>query len=389
MLCRDGRASEKWTVAAGAAQKNGKHIMLKLPTGLTIRDVQARAVLAPLKTPMVTAAGSFPKAPLVLIDLNTEDGIIGRAYLVAKSPVALKALETLVRDLGATLVGQKVVPGERHAELSARFTLMGGTRGLPGMAISGLDLALWDALAIAAELPLATLLGGRPRPLRAYNSLGMLRASAAAEEAIKSFRAGFSAVKLKVGWPTFAEDLVAVRAFREAAPTLELMLDFNQSLTVAEALRRGHALESEGLAWIEEPIRCDDFVGCAEIAAALKTPIQIGENFSGIFDMENALRAGASDYVMTDLQQIGGVTGWLRAAALAQAANKEFSSHSFPEACAHLLTVTPTCHWLEFLDVASTLLAEPLEAVKGTVTARDRPGVGLLWDEAAVAKARV
>jgi mandelate racemase len=325
----------------------------------------------------------------VLIDLNTEDGIVGRAYLVAKSPVALKTLETLVRDLGATLVGQKVAPGDRHAEMSGRFTLMGGTRGLAGMAISGLDLALWDALAIAADLPLATLLGGRPRPLRAYNSLGMLRASAAEEEAVKSVAAGFSAAKLKVGWPTVTEDLAAVRAFRAAAPAMELMVDFNQSLTVAEALRRGHALEGEGLAWIEEPIRCDDFAGCAEIAANLKTPIQIGENFAGIFDMENALRAGASDYVMTDLQQIGGVTGWLRAAALAQAANKEFSSHSFPETCAHLLTVTPTCHWLEFLDVAGAMLAEPLEAIKGTVAARDRPGVGLVWDEAAVAKARV
>jgi mandelate racemase len=217
----------------------------------------------------------------------------------------------------------------------------------------------------------------------------MIRASAAAEEADKSLAASFTAIKFKIGWPTFAEDLAAVRAFREAAPEAELMVDFNQSLTIAEALRRGHGLEDEGLAWIEEPIRCDDFVGFAQIAADLKTPLQIGENFSGIFDMERALRAGASDYVMCDVQMIGGVTGWLRAAALAQVASKNFSSHCFVEASAHLLTVTPTRHWLEFLDVASGVLVDPLEVVKGTVAAPDRPGVGLVWDEAAVAKARV
>ncbi|CAD6533720.1 Mandelate racemase [Paraburkholderia hiiakae] len=363
--------------------------MFNLPTGLTVREVQARAVLAPLKTPLVTPAGSFPKAPLVLIDLHTEEGITGRAYLMANSPVALKAMETLVLDLGATLVGQKVVPVERHEEMRSRFTLIGGSHGLANTAISGLDVALWDALAIAANLPLATLIGGRPQPLKAYNSLGMIRASGAAEEAEKSLSAGFNAIKFKIGWPTFAEDLAAVRAFREAAPDVELMVDYNQSLTTAEALRRGHALESEGLAWIEEPIRCDDFAGFARIAAELKTPLQIGENFSGVFDMERALRADASDYVMCDVQMIGGVTGWLRAAALAQVTSKNFSSHCFVEASAHLLTVTPTRHWLEFLDVAGGILAEPPKVVNGTVTAPDCPGVGLVWDEAAVAKARV
>jgi mandelate racemase len=91
---------------------------------------------------------------------------------------------------------------------------------------------------------------------------------------------------------------------------------------------------------------------------------------------------------MTELQQIGGVTGWLRAATLAQVAGKEFSSHSFPEMCAHLLTVTPTCHWLEFLDVAGGVLKEPMGVIKGTVGARNVPGIGLEWDEVAIAKAR-
>jgi mandelate racemase len=162
------------------------------------------------------------------------------------------------------------------------------------------------------------------------------------------------------------------------------MVDFNQSLTVAEALRRGRALDGEGLAWIEEPVRADDHRGSAAVAEALATPVQIGENFSGPFDMAEALRLGAADLVMPDVQQIGGVTGWLRAAALAQAAGVPCSSHLFIEASAHLLAVTPTCHWIEYLDVATPVLAEPIRPVDGMLTATTRPGFGLAWDEAAV-----
>ena len=138
------------------------------------------------------------------------------------------------------------------------------------------------------------------------------------------------------------------------------------------------------MAWIEEPVRGEDFRGAAEVAAALATPIQIGENFSGPFEMEEALRAKAADLVMPDVQQIGGVTGWLRAAALAHTAGVPCSSHLFIEASAHLLAVTPTCHWIEYLDVAAPVLAEPLRPVDGTLRAPSRPGLGLAWDEAAV-----
>ena len=138
------------------------------------------------------------------------------------------------------------------------------------------------------------------------------------------------------------------------------------------------------MAWIEEPVRADDHRGTADVAAALATPVQIGENFSGPFEMAEALRLRAADLVMPDVQQIGGVTGWLRAAALAQAAGVPCSSHLFIETSAHLLAVTPTCHWIEYLDVAAPVLAEPLRPVDGTLAAPSRPGLGLAWDEAAV-----
>src|SRR2546426_11337371 len=122
---------------------------------------------------------------------------------------------------------------------------------------------------------------------------------------------------------------------------------------------------SEDIYWLEEPIRHDDYVGAASLARALKTPIQIGENFSQPAAMAAALAAGAADYVMPDLERIGGVTGWLTAAALAHAHGKEMSSHLFPEVSAHLLAATPTAQWLEWVDWAETILESPLKIVDG------------------------
>lgn len=359
-------------------------------TVLTISDIRTTPVVAPLKYPVTTASGTLGEAPLLLIDLLTKAGIVGRAYLLAYQRLALKPLDELVKALAATIVGEAVVPAELEPKLRQRFTLLGGARGLAGIAVSGLDMALWDALAQTRDVPLVELLGGRARPIRAYNSLGMVSEKNAAEVAARSFNDGFRATKFKIGWPSFAEDLAAVRAFRKAAPAgVTLMADFNQSLNVAEAISRSRGLDGEGLAWIEEPVRCDDHFGCSQVAAAVGTPIQIGENFSGTFEMAESLRLRASDYVMPDPQQIGGVSGWLRAAALAHAAGVACSTHLFIEVSAHLLPVTPTCHWLEFLDVASAVLQEPPQAVDGAVTASNRPGIGLAWDEAAVKRYRL
>jgi mandelate racemase len=139
-----------------------------------------------------------------------------------------------------------------------------------------------------------------------------------------------------------------------------------------------------GVAWIEEPVRADDFKGCARVAAELETPVQIGENFSGVFQMEEALAEQAADFVMPDAQRIGGVTGWLAAAALARASGREMSSHLFPEISAHLLSVTPTCHWLEYVDWAGPILDAPLEIDGGAAVVPDRPGSGVAWNEDAV-----
>ena len=190
---------------------------------------------------------------------------------------------------------------------------------------------------------------------------------------------GFKGVKLRLGRAGgIVHDLDVVRAVRKRlADDIHLMVDFNQALTFADAMRYGAALDSEGVYWIEEPIRHDDYRHMALLAQATTTPIQIGENFTGLPQMAMSLEAAASDYVMPDLDRIGGVTGWMRAAALALAYNREMSTHLFPEVSAHLMAATPTRHWLEYVDWANPVLRQPLEIVDGNAVIPARPGHGV------------
>ncbi|TAK37782.1 MAG: mandelate racemase [Betaproteobacteria bacterium] len=354
---------------------------------LTIRDIRVRAVAAPMKRALTTSTGAVTRAVLLLIDLQADAGLTGRSYLFPIGRQNVAPIAKLVEAMAEALRGDAIVPFEIEKKLRACYTLL-GVHNIVLFAMSGIDLAAWDALAQAQDLPLVRLLGGAPRPVLAYNSngLGILPLKPLLKEAVALVEAGFGAVKLRLGRPSAAEDLAALRAVQKAiGPAVTLMVDFNQGLSVAEAIRRGRMIDAEGgVLWIEEPVRADDFAGCARVAREVATPIQLGENFMGPEQMAQALAAGACDYVMPDAQRIGGVTGWMRAAALAQAAGVEMSSHLFPEASAHLLAVTPTCHYLEYVDWANPVLAAPLELRNGRVLIPARPGIGFEWDEKAV-----
>jgi mandelate racemase len=291
--------------------------------------------------------------------------------------------------MGEMLKGDAVAPFEIDKKLRARYTLL-GVHNIVLFAMSAIDICAWDALGQALGQPVARLLGGEPRPVLAYNStgLGISKIKNLVTEAEELVLEGFPAVKLRLGRPEAKDDLEALRAVKKViGPKVTLMVDFNQALTVAEAIRRGRMIDDEGgVLWIEEPIRADDFAGCAKVAREVATPIQIGENFMGPEQMAQAIAAGCCDYVMPDAQRIGGVTGWLRAAALAQGAGLEMSSHLFPEASCQLLAVTPTCHWLEYVDWADPILDEPMRIEGGRVVGSARPGLGMQWNEKAVKK---
>ncbi|MES1149263.1 MAG: enolase C-terminal domain-like protein, partial [Bradyrhizobium guangdongense] len=346
---------------------------------LRIKRFVARPVIVPMNLPLKTSTGAVAKAPLVLIDCETAQGVRGHAYLFSITPAALKPLTSMVSEMAEMITGDELLPFEIERKLSQRFTLL-GLAGLQRLAQSGIDMAAWDALARARKLPLARLLGGAPKPVRAYNSkgLGIMPAGAAVEEAQKLLAEGFHAAKIRVGRPDAREDLNVVRAVRKAVgDDVTLMCDYNQALSVTDAIHRGRMLDDEGLLWIEEPIRHDDYAGNARIAAELRTPVQIGENFDSAFSMQSALAAKSCDFVMPDVQRIGGVTGLMRAATLAHAAGIDMSTHLFSEVSAHLLCVTPTAHWLEYVDWADAVLATRLKIKDGFAVPNEEPGNGI------------
>src|SRR3954447_9132762 len=356
---------------------------------LGIRDIRVRAVAAPIRRPLVTSIATVTTASLLLLDLETDEGIVGRSYLFAVGRHNLAPLAKLVEAMAEMVKGDAVAPYDLERKLRARYALL-GVHNIVLFAMSGIDMAAWDALGQALGQPLVRLLGAAPRPIRAYNSngLGLMALNALVKEAGELVDEGFSAVKLRLGRPRALDDIEALRAVKkEIGPTISLMVDFNQGLSVAEALKRGRMLDAEdGVDWIEEPIRADDFTGAARLARELATPIQLGENFMGPEQMAQAIAADACDFVMPDAERIGGVTGWMRAAALAQGAGLEMLSHLFPEVSCHLLAATPTCHWLEYVDWANPILKEPCELKDGHVIIPSAPGVGMQWDESAVEK---
>jgi mandelate racemase len=358
---------------------------------LTLRALNAVAVAVPMRRPLGTSARSIDIASLLLIDLETDEGITGRGYAFCYLPSIARSLLPVVADLGAALAGLPLAPLDLAQRIARHFRLP-GLVGPLAMVASAVDTAAWDALAIAAGLPLASLLGAEPRPIPAYNSngLGLMSPQAAADEAEALLERGFRGVKLRLGRADFEHDQAAVRAVRRRLPErIHLMVDFNQALSYAEAMRYCLALDGEGVSWIEEPIRHDDYRHLALLAEAAATPIQIGENFAGLAPMAAALAATASDLVMLDLDRIGGVTGWRHAAGLAAAHGREVSSHLFPEVSAHLLAATPTRHWLEYVDWAEPILETPLVIEDGLAIVPPGPGTGLRWNASAVAQYRL
>ena len=282
-------------------------------------------------------------------------------------------------------MGRPARPAAVAGELAARFRLM-GRQGLVGMALSGLDMALWDMRGRALQRPVVELLGGEAVPVPAYDSYGIVDPVADAPALERSVEQGFRAIKVKVGAGDLDWDVRNLAGVREViGPDVRLMIDYNQSLTAPEALRRIRALARFDLEWVEEPVPAEDLAGHARVRAGSPAPIQTGENWWFGHDMAHALAAGACDFCMPDLMKMGGVTGWLGATGQAAAAAVPVSSHLFVEASAHVLPVTPLAHYLEYLDLAGAVLADPPRPVAGRVAARG-PGLGLDWNEAAVAR---
>ena len=262
---------------------------------LTFRSVTARPVLLPMRRPVVSKVGLFDRWPMILIDIETEEGIVGRSYLEPYLKGSARAIISVIHELAAARAGQPIRPLDDFQKGLKAQNLV-GLEGVSMIAVSGLDMAAWDALAKAAGMPLAVFLGGSLGPVPAYNSNGLWLTEVASlgdEAAELVAEGGFRGLKLRLGRERLADDLAAIRTVRAAVgDDIKLMVDFNQGLSLGDALHRCHALDDEGLYWLEEPIAYNNLAGFAQLARELKTPIQLGENFYGPRALYQAHRDG-------------------------------------------------------------------------------------------------
>ena len=267
---------------------------------LTLQHVDVQAVLVPLNRPVVSRVGLYEQWPLILIDLHTHEGVVGRSYLAPYLKQSVAYLVPAIHDLAQAWQGQPLAPVDAYQTGRKSLSLV-GLEGMSLIAVSGLDMAAWDALAKAANVPLAVLLGGSLAPVPAYNSNGLWLTpldTLGEEAAALVAEGGFAALKLRLGRAALDDDLTAIGNVRNAVgDDVKLMCDFNQGLSLGDALVRCHDLDGEGLYWFEEPIAYNNLTGYAQLTGELATPVQLGENFYGPRAVYEALLAGAGDYI--------------------------------------------------------------------------------------------
>lgn len=364
-----------------------------MTASIEVTGVRVRPLIVPLRRPLVVSFGTFKEGPFLAIEVETKGGVTGTLLAFTFHRLGLTLVPTVLDHLAAFAKGKTLTLHDMPVfhDACRKSLMLLGHEGVTALALSMFDMALYDALAKAAGVPLWKLLGGTDAALPAYNSNGgnLIPAKDAAKEAkeLAAEDGGYAHVKIRFGRGSIEEDIAAHKAIREAVgPDLTLSTDFNQALPATTAYETCRRIDDLGLEWIEEPVVFDDYETQARLTAKLRTPVQVGETWWHWRVGARAIEMGACDYVMPDILRIGGVTGWMRLARCAEVKGVPFSSHLSPDYSAHILAATPTRHWLEYMDWGQDLLDDPLIPAKGFVTLRSTPGAGIAFNEKALAK---
>lgn len=350
---------------------------------MKITGVETRLVDLPLPRPIGTAIHAVDSVGCVLLTLRTDEGIAGESFVFTINGARLGAFDEMIRGLGELIIGRDPHDtGAIWADLWMEINPTGHA-GVTISALSSLDVACWDIVGHAAELPLHKLFGACRDTIDTYASSGLwLDASLAdiAAEATSFVDRGFTAVKLRIGSDNVAADVERVRAVRSAiGDDVGLLVDANQKFTPKDAIRLGRLLDPYDITWFEEPVAVHDLQGCAEVRSALDIPIATGETEYTSRGIKNVLDARAADIIMPDLQRVGGYTEFRRAAALAAAKDTPLSTHFFTEHSLCVAAATPNCISVEHIDWFAPLFSESIELLDGQLLIPDRPGTGFTF----------
>ncbi|MEX5258099.1 L-talarate/galactarate dehydratase [Kocuria arenosa] len=352
----------------------------------TVRHVKLSTATLPLSTPIsdakVFTGRQRPMTEVVFLfaEIATEQGHTGVGFSYSKRAGG-PAQYAHAKEVAEGLIGED--PND-IAKVYDKLLWAGASVGRSGVAtqaLAAIDVALWDLKAKRAGLPLAKLLGAHRDSVRTYNtSGGFLNASLeeVRDRATRSLEEGIGGIKIKVGLPDSAEDLRRVAGVREhIGADVPLMVDANQQWDRATALRMGRRLEEFDLVWIEEPLDAYDAEGHAQLAAALDTPIATGEMLASVAEHVRLIESRACDIIQPDAPRVGGITQFLRLAALADQRGLGLAPHFAMEIHLHLAAAYPREPWVEHFDWLDPLFEERLETRDGRMLVPDRPGLGV------------
>lgn len=350
---------------------------------MRITSVDTAIVRLPLERPVITPIHHITAVDNVLVTVHTAAGMSGIAWLWCFGLERARVLSAMVAEQSVHVLGRDARDTVGIGAILARENNFFGRTGVATIAQSAIDVACWDVRARLCELPLWRLLGGSRKRLPAY--AGGLFLSDSIDTIVAEARSyvdrGFRAIKMRTGAARLADDIERVGAVREAIGSeVALMVDVVQGWTVAQAIRAGRELARFDLTWIEDPVVFDDLAGMAQVAAALDTPVCAGENDYGLTGFQRLIDHGAIDIAMPDLQRAGGVSDWMRIAALADGARMKVTPHVFHEVSVHLASAIPNASWVEYMEWWKPLFVEPVMIVDGWLTAPDAPGLGLAFD---------
>ncbi|MFI6080523.1 mandelate racemase/muconate lactonizing enzyme family protein [Streptomyces sp. NPDC051217] len=358
-----------------------------------IKSVDCALVFIEPETLRTDASQTFVRQETILVTIETDDGLRGTGYSYTIGTGGSSVLALLRDHLAGTLPGtdaRNVEAVWARMLASTRATAFGA---LTSLALAAVDTALWDLRCLRAGEPLWRLAGGAHERLPVYDTEGgwlHLPSGELVENAKAAQAAGLRGAKLKVGSRSAVEDTERLAAVREATgPAFEIMVDANQSLTGAEAIRRARTFEQLDIAWFEEPLPAEDVAGHVRLARSTTVPVAVGESIYSVGHFAEYLSAGAAGIVQVDVARVGGITPWLKVAHAAEAFNVMVAPHFLMELHASLACAVPAGMYVEYIPQLGAITRSAMVIEDGCVVPPETPGLGIEWDEDAIADLRV
>jgi L-alanine-DL-glutamate epimerase-like enolase superfamily enzyme len=361
---------------------------------MKVVSVQTRILQTPADNPLVVGLPEpATTREFVTVEVRTDDGIEGIGITFFGGAL-VKALRQAVDDLGELIIGEDPLRVEAIAGKLRRASGGAGPGGIFTLALSPLDIALWDIKGKALGQPVATLIGGHRDRVPAYASGALLRQHPLdylEKAGPRLVSQGFKQMKTQMGSePTVQASVDRIRVLREGiGPGIDLMCDINQLWDVRHATVVGKRVEEYGLFWLEDVVAADDYQGLARVADALTTPIAAGEYVYGIAPFRQLLEHRSVDIVMVDLLRVGGVTQFVKVAGMAEAFNLPVVSHLIPEFQTHMIAGIANGLTVEYMPWTLRFFEETPAIEDGQIVVPEKPGFGLKFDQAALQKYQV